>query len=535
MDLSSLSKLIKPINTDTKGEDLLLIFNNNPNIRAIPIGNENGEILGIIERATFLGAIATGFGREIFCRRTIESFIKQNFAIIELQDTIAEAVFKITEIACHEDIPCAIVFDKGAYFGLIEIAQIYRQMAKETHKRAKALEIANENANAALEAKSRFLATVSHEIRTPLNGVLGMAKALSNRCPEDLVPFASTILNSGEILLRVVNDLLDMSKIENGKLEISKSVVCLKNIIQHAYDLNKTNAKSKNLKFTIENNLEDNLQIKTDGTRLSQVLINILSNAIKFTTNGEVSLKAYLKNNNHNKVLEIIISDTGIGMSKEFQSKLFQSFQQEDNSNSRGFGGTGLGLAISKSIIESLDGNIEVWSQIDAGSCFTIQMPIEIIEDIAPNTQINEDSNSLNENEAVNILAAEDNPTNQLVLKTLLQDFPVEITFANNGQEAVEIFENKKFDLIFMDLQMPILDGIDATIAIREIENSRQILPTPIFALSANATQSHKEATQRAGFDGHLTKPIVVEHLLAAIEHALTIEDEQNENLSACA
>jgi two-component system, sensor histidine kinase len=536
MSISVFTKPIDPIPPTMLGHELECYFTADPLARSIPVMNNNNEIIGIVDKAPFLTTLNSKNGREIYENSNIEYFINSKFVTLDLNTTIQEAISIIAKSAFKFEINRVIVNDEYGYFGIAETADVYKALANEAANRAKSLEIANNKANAALEAKSRFLATVSHEIRTPLNGILGMAQAITKSCPETLRPLANTILDSGDILLRVVNDVLDMSKVESGKFELSIGDFSLYQQILHAFEINKSNAQSKKLDYEQSIEIPKNLIVQGDSARLKQVLLNFISNSIKFTNSGFVKISASSTIENDICNLIINICDSGIGMSKEFQNRLFKSFEQEDNSNTRGYGGTGLGLAISKSIIDSMGGKIEVVSLSGNGTQFSIYLPFKLAQDQNIDLRQNsKDTNQFDDCETLNILAAEDNKTNQLVLKTLLSEFPINLIFANNGQEAISEFEKSQFDIVFMDLQMPILDGINATKKIREFESNNNRIPTPIFALSANAMDNHREITRNAGFDGHIAKPIILDQLLEAINDAIIIKASYEKQYLDCA
>lgn len=525
MPLSNITNIIIPISEETTGEEVQDYFAKNPSLRAIPIKNTKNKIIGIIERTPFLSKLSSVFGRDLYSKRPIKQLINCNFLRLDINDTIQLSALKLTEIENFGSPCCALVFEGANFHGIIDIDDIYKKLAEEAVNKANALQITKESLQNALETKSRFLATVSHEIRTPLNGIIGMAQALLKHGDSQSKFMSQTILASGQILRRVVDDLLDMSKIENGKFDFAfSSVNCLK-ILKDVHQTYKENAKEKGIELILNIDESVNINFKTDEIRLKQAILNIVSNAIKFTQDGSVTINAFIKDN----MLEISIIDTGIGISDNFQSKIFDAFEQEDNSNSRGFGGAGLGLSITKSIINNLGGNIILDSKIGIGTKFTVLLPVDISkEENAYENKVHIDEI---DKETIKILAAEDNITNQIVLKTLLCEFPIEIIFANNGKEALELWKTMPFDLILMDLQMPIMDGITAVKKIRDIERTYQLPSIPILALSANAMEIHREETMRTGFNGHIAKPIIIEELVEAIINSQNNYEPQKEYL----
>lgn len=524
MPLRNIINKITPISEDATGEEVQNFFTKNISLRAIPIKDKKNNIIGIIERTSFLRALSGVFGRDIYSKRPIKPLINGDFLHLDVNDTIELSARKITDTKDFGNSCCVLVFDAHNFHGIIDINDIYKKLAEEAINKANALQIAKEHLQNALEAKSRFLATVSHEIRTPLNGIIGMAQALLKNGDTQSKFMSQTILDSGQILKRVVDDLLDMSKIENGKFDFAFSTVNCHKILNDIHNTYHENAKEKGINLILNIDESANIDFKTDEIRLKQAILNIVSNGIKFTQVGSVTINAVV---NSDEILEIRIIDTGIGISDNFKTKIFDAFEQEDNSNSRGFGGSGLGLSIAKNIINKLGGKIYLDSKIGHGTIFTVLLPIEITKE--ENLYENQIHIAAMEQEHIKILAAEDNQTNQNVLKTLLSEFPIEITFANNGQEAIEIWKTMPFDLILMDLQMPIMDGISAVKKIREIEIINKLTPIPILALSANAMDNHREETMKSGFNGHIAKPIMIEELLEAIINSQNNCEQQQE------
>ncbi len=368
-------------------------------------------------------------------------------------------------------------------------------------------------AEAANQAKSVFLATMSHEIRTPLNGVLGMAQAmaaeeLSDRQRDRL----SVIHRSGESLLAILNDLLDLSKIEAGKLELESIEFDLGEVARGAHSAFTALANKKGLSFCLD--IEEAAgRYQGDPTRLRQILYNLISNALKFTEEGEIRVVA----TRDAETLVLSVRDTGLGISNENLCRLFGKFDQLDSSTTRQFGGTGLGLSICRELAHLMDGDILVESELGKGSCFTLRLNLPRIGDAkAPAVLAPAPPPELT-SAAIRVLAAEDNTVNQLVLKTLLHQLGVDPTIVENGQAAVEAWESAQWDVILMDVQMPVMDGLTATAKIRgrELETGR--VRTPIIALTANAMAHQVEQYLATGMDTHVAKPIEAAVLFAAL------------------
>ena len=367
-----------------------------------------------------------------------------------------------------------------------------------------AIKIAKENT----KLKSEFLANMSHEIRTPMNGIIGMSHlALQTSLDEKQKEYISNIDNSAKSLLGIINDILDFSKMEAGKLTIEKVNFNLEDTIKRVVNLIDIKAEEKNLKIIMDYEESINRYFYGDNLRILQILTNLSSNAIKFTASGEI--KIIVKHLTNNRI-QFTIKDTGIGLTKEQQSKLFQSFSQADGSTTRRYGGTGLGLAISKQLVELMNGKIWVESELDIGSSFIFEIPLDKgdknkIKRILKQTLV-QDIQTL---KGSSILLTEDNKTNQEVIVGLLEHSGINIDIASNGQEAVDKYKtNKHYELILMDLQMPIMDGYEATKLIREINKN-----IPIIALTANAMKEDVEKTKAVGMNKHLNKPIDVEKL----------------------
>ena len=356
----------------------------------------------------------------------------------------------------------------------------------------------------ALDFRSQFLSNMSHEIRTPLNAILGLIGVILKT---QVSPKQSDILqkidSAGSLLLGVVNDILDIAKIESGKLLIVTHDFDLKKITTNVVDMFSAQAKNKNVILEVKYENIDNFNLVGDSLRISQILTNLISNAIKFTEEGAILLLVTGVNNK----ISFSVKDRGIGLKEEQLETLFEEFTQADMDTTRKYGGTGLGLAISKNLVEMMGGKINVSSEYGVGTTFSFSL--ELLESLQSDTRevkekaLDELEDEVNQLQNVTILVAEDNKMNQTLVTMLLEDSQLSLEFAQDGDMAVDMFKRKSYDLILMDIQMPNMNGYEAASAIREINAS-----VPIIALSANVMQEDMQKSLNAGMNAHLAKPI---------------------------
>ncbi len=374
-----------------------------------------------------------------------------------------------------------------------------------------------ENAN---RAKSEFLANMSHEIRTPLNGVMGVAAALARTglspAQQEMVELIGA---SGRTLEAILSDVLDFSRIESGRLELKPEAFDLEACLRSAGALFEAGATSKGLDFRLDLAPEARGGFEGDAIRIRQIVTNLLSNAVKFTAEGEVELSARAAGEGETATLVIAVRDTGIGFDADFHARVFDRFEQADGSITRRFGGSGLGLAISRSLAEAMGGRLEAASTPGEGSTFTLTVALKRAAAPPAEAAAAPAPGALDLGRAPRVLLAEDHAVNRRVVELILGSAGVDLTCVENGAEAVEAASRGGFDLILMDMQMPVMDGLTA---IREIRaRERRGLPrTPIWGLSANALPEHIAASRAAGADGHLTKPISADALFAVLDEA---------------
>lgn len=401
-----------------------------------------------------------------------------------------------------------------------EFSTEYDQLKADFNGALQSLAQAHGEARAASQAKSDFLSNISHEIRTPLNGVIGVVGALSATSLSDQQSqMVELIRISAETVERLLTDVLDVSKIEAGGLRLECSPFNLNRVVQGAVGLFSSRAAEKGISLELQVDPSADVWLSGDAIRLSQVVSNLVSNAVKFTASGgvEVGLTAALEADGSMRV-RLTVADSGIGFEEGSASLLFDRFSQADSSISRRYGGTGLGLSICKGIVETMGGVIEATSRPGHGSEFRVVIPFERQSPPGDNVNIADfDRKKSDEYGRIKVLLVEDHPVNRQIVRILLDPFGVDIVEAENGLEAVTAYKAQSFDVVLMDMQMPVMDGVSATRAIREIEIDQGRERVQIKILTANVSDIHRTMAMESGADEFLSKPIQRDKLLASI------------------
>ncbi|NRB40845.1 MAG: response regulator [Pseudomonadales bacterium] len=369
------------------------------------------------------------------------------------------------------------------------------------------------------DAKTSFMANMSHEIRTPMNGIIGVSEMLlTSQDPNEIQQYSQLIYSSGQSLLTIINDILDFSKMEVGELNIKHEPFNLQLCIQELMLLLNNQKQRDNVTLDFNYASSMPLQFMGDKNRIRQILINLLNNAIKFTEQGSVALNiSMLKQVDNKAMIEMAVCDTGVGIKKKDSNNIFKDFFQADHSQTRNYGGTGLGLAISQKLAKLMQGEITMHSVHGQGSTFTLSLPLMLGKKslVSPQPSLKKSLPQYHKT----ILLAEDNPVNQTVIKAMLAKLAITIEIADNGLIAIEKFKLQHYDLVFMDLHMPVKDGLDASINIRRYEQEQQLKPTPIIALTASTLQSDYEQCLQAGMNDLLGKPLTFEECIQKLNH----------------
>ena len=434
-----------------------------------------------------------------------------------------QSAYGMVEKTNHISIICGLVAGAVLLLICLYTYYVYQKSKAEEQKQKQLLMNAAEEADAANKAKSAFLLSMSHDIRTPMNAIIGFTNiALHQNMVSDIHDSLKKVQQSSNHLLSLLNDVLDFSRIESGKVTISPEPVDITQLTDNVQAIMNGLLYNRDLKFEVHRESLKNPYVLADVVRIREVLVNLLGNAVKFTKDGgaiTLDISSYPGADEKHIIIRYVVRDNGIGMSEEFQKKLFDPFSQEDDANARTqYKGTGLGMAITKKYVDMMGGSIAVESKKGVGATFTVEIPLELPEQVIPSEQKQHLHRDLT---GIHVLMAEDNDLNAELATIMLEDAGMIVTRASDGKEVVDLFKNNPrgtYDLILMDIMMPNMDGHQAAKAIRALGIERSDAVTiPIIALSANAFIDDIQESLDSGMNDHISKPINIEELIDTI------------------
>ena len=446
-----------------------------------------------------------------------------------------QSAYGMVEKTNHISIICGLVAGAVLLLICLYTYYVYQKSKAEEQKQKQLLMTAAEEANAANKAKSAFLLSISHDIRTPMNAIIGFTNiALHQNTVSDIHDSLEKVQKSSNHLLSLLNDVLDFTRIESGKVTISPEPVDITQLTDNVQAIMNGLLYTRDLKFELHREIPKNLYVLADVVRIREVLVNLLGNAVKFTKDGgkiTLDISSYPGADEKHIITRYVVRDNGIGMSEEFQKKLFDPFSQEDDANARTqYKGTGLGMSITKKYVDMMGGSIAVESKKGVGSTFTVEIPLELPEQVIQSEQKQHLHRDLM---GIHVLMAEDNDLNAELATIMLEDAGMTVTRASDGKEVVNLFKNHPrgtYDLILMDIMMPNMDGHQAAKAIRTLGIERSDAVTiPIIALSANAFIDDIQESLDSGMNDHISKPINMEELIDTITKYIKHDQENKE------
>lgn len=513
LDIAPFSEPVTPNHT---GRDIFRRFEDDPDMLVIAVVDRDNRPVGLVERNAFLVRMAAQYGYALWSQRPIHHWMKTDPLIADGDMTVEEFCGQVMEERPSELLQGFIVTCAGRYAGVGTALSLLQVTAAAAASHAAEMKRLAESAQDALAAKGRFLAVMSHEIRTPLNGVLAVAEIIRRKSrQDDLSPLVDTIVQSGGVLLRLLNDALDLSRAEASGLELNAEPIRVEGVIDDTISLWSAQAELKGISLDAAYVGPPDLWVLTDGVRLQQVVNNLVSNAIKFTTKGGVTVRLRAQRRGGCVQLTGEVADSGPGVPQDRLQSIFTPFQQTEDGVR--LGGAGLGLAVCRQIMERMDGMIEATNRADGGALFTFSAPLHWLPapvDASPPAGPVEAAGG-----ALHVLVVDDNATNRMVAQTLVEMFGCTCEAVEDGAAAVEAAETGRFGLILMDVKMPGMDGVEATRRIRSGRASSS--QTPILALTANADPADAAFYRVCGMNGVVEKPVKPERLLEAMSSVL--------------
>jgi signal transduction histidine kinase/ActR/RegA family two-component response regulator len=515
----------EPVGPDVPGSDVFERFRAEPNTLAIGVVDEDGHPIGLIERHAFTLKMAAEFGRALYARRPVSALMDDGPLVFDGGMDAATLFQSLDDSELGGLLGGFIITENGRYSGVgsgVQVLQaasaLARRRADEMAALARDLSRAEAEARASSRAKSEFLAVMSHEIRTPLNGVLGVAALMERKLTqEDLRPHVRTIVDSGQSLLRLLTDALDMSRADAGILTLEPSPVCLGTVADDLLALWKARAEEKAIALDVRCEGRNPIWVQCDEIRLKQLLNNLIGNALKFTPSGEVCCTLKATPIGNRVKIEGTVEDSGPGIPPDKIDQVFQPFNTGEAG--REGAGAGLGLAICRQIVERMGGSISAGTSPAGGARFSFDMELDTAT--SDDLEARHSRAEPTPHDTLHVLVADDHPTNRFLAGKLLEMFGCSFEAVENGAEAVNAVREGAYDLVLMDIKMPVMDGVEATRAIRAMGDGRGGIP--VLALTANADDEDARAYLAAGMNAVVSKPIQPDVLLDAIRRAMSV------------